>query len=258
MLVYPTYPTFPTFGEDSWQKETLVHLNRTGVSLTRAQIATIDANIRAIRFGSTATLSALTCKLSTVAGTAFITSPSVDLRPYLDFKITLNDGTQNLVGWIKAAGTGETYTDNLNGWDFTSGWSATNAAITDSNTFTTSVNNGYVKKDVDPITIGAVYKWVLDASTTSGSVVMITGTFLETIAGQGTTYTTAVRARFGVKNTLTGATIDVSTLQANKVLTPSATGVTIVSAAGGTTYNWTSDGGINPNVESFTATITKE
>lgn len=52
-------------------------------------------------------IAAITCNLSTVDGGAFVTNPSINLsllagRPY---KITLNDGAQNLVGWIKDAGT---------------------------------------------------------------------------------------------------------------------------------------------------------
>jgi hypothetical protein len=43
-----------------------------------------------------------------------------------------------------------------------------------------------------------------------------------------------------------------------QVLTPSATGVTIVSTQGGSTYNWTSDSGINGNSASFTAVITAQ
>jgi len=54
-------------------------------------------------------LAGFTCNLSIVDGTAFITNPSTSLVPYIGRKITLNDGTQNLVGYIKAAGTGETF-----------------------------------------------------------------------------------------------------------------------------------------------------
>ncbi len=60
-----------------------------------------------------------TCKLSLANGLAFLTSSSLSLsslagKPY---KITLNDGAKNLVGWIKSAGVAKTIT-NLYTSDF--------------------------------------------------------------------------------------------------------------------------------------------
>jgi hypothetical protein len=48
------------------------------------------------------------CTLSTVAGTAFISNPSIALPPYINKKITLTAGGKTLVGWLKSAGAGET------------------------------------------------------------------------------------------------------------------------------------------------------
>ncbi len=40
-----------------------------------------------------------------------------------------------------------------------------------------------------------------------------------------------------------------------QVLAPSTIGVTITNTRGGSTYNWVSDTGINPNASSFTVTV---
>ena len=62
----------------------------------------------------TLTSETITCNLSLESGKAFITNPSVDLTPYRGMRIVLTDSAgKELSGFIKAAGTGETYGDEL-------------------------------------------------------------------------------------------------------------------------------------------------
>jgi len=215
-------------------------------------------------------LSGFTCKLSLVNGTAFITNPSVTLLPFIGSKITLNDGSKNLVGWIKAVGTGETLGSEL---------------ITD------WTNNGYeiltlsgtdITQAVETGTAGRVYKQT--ASLYQMLVKVVIGAFTQTSGEKpnlgigctdlnlasspavywGNTWGVATpiylafnldNDRHGFRNTA-AADWAASGITMKQVTAPSATGVTIVSTKMGATYNWVSDGGINPNATSFTATIT--
>lgn len=217
-------------------------------------------------------LAAFTCKLSLVAGTAFITNPSTSLVNFINQKITINDGAQNLVGWIKAAGTGETVTDIVTGDDSTFAsdtgwWSKSDASITINDATAGKAHwnnstNGYGIYRANRATIGGLIKSTLTvAGRTGGGVKVLYGTYFGDSRVTDATYTeyrtVITSGTVGVLATSNGTTLDVDDLTYQRVLTPSATGVTIVSAAGGTTYNWTSNGGINPNATSFTVTITR-
>lgn len=234
-------------------------------SLTNAQVAALDANIKSIKYGSGIVLNAVTANLSIVDGKAFVTNPSVDLRPYLGFKLSFSDGSKALVGYGKAAGTGETLGSNLlAGFDFTSDWAVfdANASITDSNSFATTANSGLWKNIFAQYRL---YKSVFARTTTASASDIWNGSDTgrtQISNGNGTFYSTArlntgLQRNIYIRNAGAGTT-DVSTLSLYDVLTPSATGLTIVSTAGGTTYNWASNGGINANAASFTVTITKE
>jgi len=78
----------------------------------------LDANIKAIKYGSGVTLSSLTANFSTVAPT-FVTQISQDLRwlailnATTPITATWNDGTNTLAMYPVAAGTVATYGDNL-------------------------------------------------------------------------------------------------------------------------------------------------
>lgn len=108
------------FGEDIRQPaglepETLAYLSIPGVSLTGAQVAALDANIKLIKYGAGITLAAVTLNLSLVAGTTFISNPSVDMRPYKAFNASLSDGAKTLtLTPLGAVGTGQTYSAELN------------------------------------------------------------------------------------------------------------------------------------------------
>jgi len=220
------------------------------------------------------TLLGLTAKLSLVNGTAFITSPSVDLRPYIGYKITLNDGTQNLVGYIKAAGTGETLGDEIIDTWINAGYDTLTLSGSDiQSAIEASSDNVMARKDSGQ-SMGNLLKFSVTTFTkTSGSTPYIilgslgnlplntdSSVYYLAASGSNTTYYTqhsAIGTFVGFRNNAGVANWSAIGNSLKQVLTPSATGVTIVSAQGGTTYNWVSDGGINPNATSFTATITE-
>jgi len=245
------------------EPETLVYL--TSHTDASRDWWNIDQNLKSIKYGSGITLNAVTANLSIVDGTAFITNPSVDLRPYIGMKLSISDGTKALVGYAKAAGTGETLGDSLSCLsDITgAGWFDANTARNDANTFTLSSVGGYIGID-NKVAIGKLYKSALIASAVPTAVIYLRGSSANPIYAQSDDAT----SRYGTSvNTViifasfpasSGMVIDITSATMQQVLAPSATGITIVSTKGGTTYNWTSNGGINPNAASFTITITKE
>lgn len=262
LLACPVWATsyFPFFAGEAATRAYFALPNPTGT------VKDLDTQIKILNAGGTVTLSGLTCKLSLVNGTAFVTQPSVDLRKYVGYKITLTASGQTLVGWIKAAGTPEGEmlgSDLLSGFDFTSGWiNSESSTIIDFNSFTTIVIGGLRK---NMLTAGMLYKRSYEKSTTAtssvfrissaGGVQSPGDTDLQT----GFKYSTVIPNYTHVyaRNASAGTT-DVTTFTIQQVLTPSETGVTIVNSQGGSTFNWVSDSGINPNSTSFTATITGE
>jgi hypothetical protein len=214
----------------------------------------------------TGTVSRGDLKLHLQAGKAFVDFSSENsLTPYIGSKITItsvSDPSQKCVGYIKAAGTGETYTDLIGGsnqnyinGDFESGdttWTKTLSgwAISGGKAVGTAVGASLLYQTVLPAPRGGrLYRLVYDLTTTSGRFTADLGFIREvynTTSGTFTRYTcqpttggnsdmvfTSTADTF----TWTG-TLDNVTLQ--EVLTPSATGVTIVSTQGGTTRNWES------------------
>jgi hypothetical protein len=236
---------------------------------------------------------ALTCKLSTVAGTAFITNPSVDLRPFIGRKATLTSAGKTLVGWIKAAGTGETYTENwplgnLEGvytggrCDFFSGGMGTptltesadthsgiKAQSFASTTIATKINNTGTTPPIGRLYLYSM--WAKRLSGTSNDVhvrfteltvvdalndVISTSSYSEHKKYYTATTTNTLQVSLrDDSGTGAGDTVVVDDFSLGTVLTPSTTGVTIVSTQGGSTYNWTSNDGIDPNATSFVLTI---
>ena len=210
-------------------------------------------------------------KISAVDGTAFVDFSTANvLTDYVPYKgkLTITDSAgKKLVGYIKAAGTGETYNDVLAGWDFTSGWiNYSNATINDANTFTTTSAGGIIKNDV--FTELACYRANFTANASSDSVRLIGYSIsLGTGAGSGLSVTqpvvnfyntTAPSFTSCLLRNNAAATTDVTSLKVEQVLTPSATGVTITSTPDGTTYNWESqESGFNYNDASgYTYAIT--
>ena len=184
-------------------------------------------------------------RISAVDGTAFIDNAGATIPTYADgnHSIEIYDSSNRMLrGVLKAAGTGETYSSDLfAGWDFTSGWNyGPTTTINSSSQFTTSATTGYVGKP-SIITTNALYRGTLLATTTASVVQFRDNTSTKTYYNYGTTngYFNAINA--GVTIYIfgsTGCSCTVGTLSLAKVLTPSSSGCTIVSAKGGTTYNF--------------------
>ena len=218
--------------------------------------------------------------LSLVDGTAFVDFSAADvLTDYISKRIVIIDSAgKKIIGYIKAAGTAETYqilsptaccTDPSDDQDNTTGW-VTNGAID-------SVAGGRTGNTLE-LTAAAANK------TTSLSYASIAGAAykMQAYFKSGTQNTSYVNTGAGynmntgdfvcaadwstVKNfvwteTLTSAvkhiylhcrigagTIYFDDVLVRKVLTPSATGVTVVNTPNGSTYNWESiETGFNYN-----------
>jgi hypothetical protein len=221
-------------------------------------------------------------RLSLVNGTAFVDfSAANTLTPYTGWKLTLTDSAgKKAVGYIKAAGTGETYDTNLvvnGGFDSdTSGWSAGASATLASVAGGQSGNclqitenggtnpNAYPMNNVTLVT-GAAY--LVSAYVKTGTEATYYIDDVGTVASGWTAMTgesdgtwTQKKQYFTSKSTTTktrlvnqttsgsGKTIFYDTVAVTKLLTPSPTGVTITSTRGGTTYSWASiESGFNYN-----------
>ena len=252
-----------------YEAETTAYLALPGVSLTATQASLLNQNIRAIKYGSGITLSSVTAGLSTVNGTAFVTNPSVDLRPYTNgtgWKFVFTD-TANKTATIYAnrVGTGETYLDIIGGtnpallngdfslgddgtWTKDAGWSITTVAtgqgVTGYNAF---------RQSYSPIN-GALFKGSLTIATKTGGLglffnlpsgTMFTASTAGTFSGYRTCGSTGNAFSIGGNSTFSG-TVSLVTFQ--RVLTPGPTGFFGTSTSGGSTYNWTNiDSGFNPN-----------
>jgi hypothetical protein len=206
-----------------------------------------------------------TCYLSTVAGTAFISNPSIPLTGYIGAKVTLTTGGKTLVGWIAGSSNRETLStenitdpgfDNTGSWTQGAGWSVATsiataaASVTD---ITMSI----------ALTAGALYKMVMTSNALTGGTYqcIIEGTNIGTAVntvGAVSSYRNVVSAAAN-NNGIHGATALSATftdISLKKVLTPSDQGAVIVSAQGGTTKSWTSNNGIDANAATYTITIT--
>jgi prepilin-type N-terminal cleavage/methylation domain-containing protein len=227
---------------------------------------------------ATGTVAQANMKMSIANGTAFADFSSAGtLTPYIGDKLTITDsGGHQLTGWIKASGSGETYgseqlsntafNDTSYVWAYGTGVSV--ASVSGGHT-----GNGLKLIQPTPYAggagenwtaiVGALYKhtlWMMDGghgsdeamSEAEGSYISY-GSWSGSSASwlQLTMYGTAFDTSSQVSWDSGAATSNSSNLYVDdmsikQVLTPSATGVTIVSASGGSTYNWTSeDSGFN-------------
>jgi len=215
-------------------------------------------------------------RLSLVDGTAFVDfSAAGTLTAYLGQKLTITDSAnKKAVGYIKAAGTGETLGDELvtnGGFDSdTTGWHIGSSALLASVAGGESGNclqiteNGaaspYASTGMSVVQ-GALYKsnYSVKQGTSSTYRMYITGTSIyesypmladrtstsEWVA-QGPWYRvpigtgTAWFVLYNIAAQGSGLTHLFDSATFKQVLTPSATGVTITSTPNGTTYNWTS------------------
>ena len=228
-------------------------------------------------------------RLSLVAGTAFVDfSAAGTLTPYLGGKLTVTDSAdKKAIGYIKAAGTGETldtetvvnggfegtYTGGLApNWTSARGTPSEYSADPQAGSASQQINNpagnnGFVGPAVLPTgTAGALYKHSVYYKALSGaaeirlddeSAHVITKTNLTSATWANvTTYMTLPTTKTTVLAYLyaaSHASADTNSVvfdsnSMTKVLTPSSTGATITSTRGGTTYNWASiESGFNYN-----------
>lgn len=206
-------------------------------------------------------------RLSLVNGTAFVDfSAAGTLTAYLGQKLTITDSAnKKAVGYIKAAGTGETLDteilddvtfDDGSKWEEGAGWviaagiatgSSANTAIYQTKAFTT----------------GMLYKMSINLATISAGYIGLLFNDLLTVPTAESGVLSAYRISIFSGNKQVGylggdsfsGTIDTASLK--QLLAPSATGVTITSTPNGATYNWTSiESGFNYNDASgYTYTI---
>lgn len=226
------------------------------------------------------TYTGFTCNLSTINGTAFITNPSINLSGFAGRKATITAGGKTLVGWIKAAGTGEAYdSEIITGWTNRASFGY-ETLTTSGSTITSAINSsgyGIAYSDTNAVTTGELYKVTAALTLNSGAypimkIIKTPPTFSGPISGTVTLSVGANVIYFTATGTDAGGNLQcnagsdeqqatnfsLSDVSRKKVLTPSATGVTIVSVKSGTTYNWTSNDGIDPTAASFTLTVTRD
>jgi len=220
-------------------------------------------------FGS-GNVSQANMKMSVASNTAFVDFSSAGtLTPYIGDKLTITDSTgHQLVGWIKAAGSVETYgsetlpNTSFNNTTSVSTWQSTIASVSGGESgnglqITLTVNGDGAPFEFPTVVSGGLYKAYSYTKTgTAGSINMIFsdgnppnewyiyswynfGTWgLQTVYGTTNSVNAQLEWDVNGSNGNTGYADEASLKQ---VLTPSATGVTIVSVSGGSTYNWTSE-----------------
>jgi hypothetical protein len=219
----------------------------------------------------TGTVTQSNMRMSVVNGIAFTDfSAAGALTNYLGNKLTITDSTgKTLVGYIKAAGNGETYgTELITAWTNITGHTF-ETFTTSGSTISSAIETGSDgRARVDTLSVNglllmAAYNVTRNSGTTqpqlrynansdmAGGVDWIDYT---TIGAQISYFTGTESQYFGYR---TDAAIDFSATNSLKqVITPSTTGVTITSTANGATYNWTSeDTGFNRNDTTYSYSI---
>ncbi|MHB8123117.1 MAG: hypothetical protein ACYDG4_13285 [Desulfuromonadaceae bacterium] len=221
---------------------------------------TTNENIKAIKYTSTGlTLASLTAYFSTVAGTTFVTGVSQDLR-WLSSScwstpptLTWSDGTNTYSLTPGAAGTGETYGDNLAALEtlnLTSIWTTSGATVNDANTFTNTAATGHVIRPI--ATVGTLFRAALTMSVTAGAGRMGGGSSIPIycLSGESNKYATAVNTTILLSNSAggIGAVTDANSAVLQPVLTPSATGLWFTNGSGAS---------FNPNATLKNLTVTR-
>ena len=203
-------------------------------------------------------------RLSLVNGTAFVDFLAAGtLTPYLNGKLTIEDSAhKKIVGYIKASGTGETLGDEIiaaaDDRTFASdtGWWSKPVGVDINSTVAGKVYLSAINKSIyktNQLTAGMLYKCLMTTTNISGTG----GIRWELHDGQLTSHTTnGTFTDYGVSTgtslalvTRTAAiTVEADDVSVKPVTAPSATGATITSTRGGTTYNWASiESGFNYN-----------
>jgi len=232
---------------------------------------------------ASASFATVTLKVATVAGGALLTNlgTSIPWGSYIGRKVTVSDGTNTAVGYVGAVGTGETYgTTVVTNGGFTTdvaSWNAIDATLASiaggqsgncvQVTRTAGDLQGLYQNFTGAMTVGAVYRvQVYVKSGTSGNE----GCYSGNLAGMTTATATSsavwtpltgyvngveVAGNWIIaKQSATAGTMLFDEASIQRVLTPDATGCTIVSAPGGATQSWASNTGIDPTA-TFTVTI---
>jgi len=195
---------------------------------------------------------------ATASGGAFVDFGAANvLTSKLGNLLVIKDSLgHSIQGWIKAAGSAEglgdeiitvaddrTFGSDTGFWTKEIGWTINDAVAGKANHAGTTTSYLYRSS----ITVAsALYKAVL--SINGNISLRIGGAILNSIASSGTYYiTSAIGTQLlAYSSGINGRTIDDVSLK--QVLTPSATGVTIVSTKGGATFNWSAkDSAFNYN-----------
>ncbi|MEW6613950.1 MAG: hypothetical protein AB1401_00540 [Thermodesulfobacteriota bacterium] len=232
-----------------------------GVSISEA----VAKDVHKIGRNVVTSLGSITCNLSLVNGVAFVTNPSVDLTPYIGKLLTLKAGGKTLTGWIKAAGTGETYgSETLSNPEFIDA-SAWNTVLTGWTlgggvaTYAPGDVYAHIYQATSP-SVGSLMRVVVIANSVSAGWFILDWpvSYFYNTAGTKIIYGVATG---GLDNKLIAyysLIAEFESYSVKQVLTPSPTGVTIVSTKGGSVYNWASNDGIDPNAVAFDAYIGDE
>lgn len=186
-------------------------------------------------------------RISAVDGTAFIDACAA-LVPYADGNhlVEIYDASGRMLrGYLAAVGDGEDLgADIFTGWDFTSGWVSSSGAgaIVDANTVKVigTVSVDIYKLGILPalglckMSVVAVPEQGTYAITDSGAL------YLYNTGNCTDKYFTPRATSWRLANTgsATDKVFDVTSQVVQQVLSPSATGATIVSAKGGATANF--------------------
>ncbi len=184
-------------------------------------------------------------RISSVDGTAFLDACAA-LVPYADGShlVEIYDASGRMLrGYLSAAGTGETLTNVTAGWDFTDGWSfiSGTGTVDDADSFSSTSGEAVIQKIL--LGQGALYKSKYSASTACTNLSLRSGsTVVLTLNDNTYAYATARLADAAASRlrfyTAGLGTTDVSVLEVNKVLTPSALGLTLTSTPGGATQKF--------------------
>ena len=222
----------------------------------------------------TGSVSKSNMRLSIVTGSAFVDFSSANvLTSYPGALLTITDSSgKHLSGYIKAAGTGETYASELSpNTDFantTSVWTyqVSTASVVGGQSgnalqVTSTSDYGSAGETITTTAAGLYRVSGYQKMGTGGTDMTFQQSAPSTIywdsgwpyvsswtqyVGYGTANDTSAKLTFN--GDTTGKTSLYDTVSVKQVLTPSVTGVTITSTAQGSTYAWTSeDSGFNRN-----------
>lgn len=243
----------PCFGQTlkrHLEPETVNYCSLSGASCTDQ--FTFNEQIKLIKYNSgSVTLSGLTCNISNATSYLFVSNPSSDLRKWLGYYITFTSSTGNtLKVKVSAVGTGETLQTNIfASFNFTSGWSTSNATIIDATNFNVTSASNYIRTN-NTHTIGALYKSSFSAIGIPNNYLRDNNGVILCARDGSNNYATALGNSTLINGNTGTGNLQVTTLVSQKVLTPSATGIYFTDPVVTGTFNY--------NATSFTATITKD